>query len=312
MSTSERILVHGPCLRDLTDFLYFDKIAYPVLIALVRPPGLAPGYVGYKAQELLPQGIHDKLMNRGLMIKPAEVLLVPQPSDLLEQFKKGADAMMDWAQKAGENLGTALFEICTLEGPLNDPNITAWLQDIDEKTKRLSDLMGERNKHAVAKYYEEDVTRVLTPGWDNILSLFLPLPCLSQRPPIETIIDFLTDEQTIKKRAQLFNWHKEIDTEAENKASLVDEITDILVPRLKTYLQWLRASGLVSGVREAEFLIHLGNSLDKCEITSQNELFRIAKRGLSLSPQDQAPGRELAYITYAKRNWRDWYRGVVA
>ena len=34
MNTSERILVHGPCIRDITDLLYFDKIAYPVLVAL--------------------------------------------------------------------------------------------------------------------------------------------------------------------------------------------------------------------------------------------------------------------------------------
>ena len=312
MNNSERILVHGPCIRDLTDFLYFDKIAYPVLEAFLRPPDLAPGYVGYKAQEFIPQDIHDKMKDAGLIVTPAEILLFPRGSDFKEQLSKGGDSIIDSVQHSVENLGSALFEICTLKAPLSDSNIAMWLRDIDKKTKRLADLMRERNKQAVAKFYEEDVTRVLTPGWDNILSILLPLPCLSQRPPIEAVIDFLTDDQTIKMRAQLFKWHKEIEVEADNVERLGDEITDLLLPRLKEFLQWLRSSGLVSGVREAEFLITFGEALERCELDIGNEFFRISKRGLSLFPEDQVPGRELAYITYAKRSWRDWYRGILA
>jgi len=36
-TTADRLLVHGPRLGDFTDLLYFDKIACPVTMALVRP-----------------------------------------------------------------------------------------------------------------------------------------------------------------------------------------------------------------------------------------------------------------------------------
>ncbi|SMO81918.1 hypothetical protein SAMN06265379_108146 [Saccharicrinis carchari] len=312
MNTSERILVHGPGMMDITDLFYFDKIVYPVVEAYLRPPELAPGYVGYKAQEFIPQDILEKLKDAGLIVTPAEVLLVPDSSELINTFKEGGDVFKNWGQDKAEKYGSALFQICTLVPPLNDSNVSKWLQDIDKKTRDTTKLIEEQKIDAVTKLYRENITSVLTPGWDTVLSLLLPLPCVAPgMPHMDAIIAFLKDNTTIQKRTSLFNWHRDITLNDESNSSLTEKITDILLPRLKTYMQWLKDSGLVVGLRETEFLISLGKSMGNCDIMEKSKYFVLSKRGLSLSQQDKEQRKELAYISYTRRNWKDWFSGIV-
>ena len=54
-----RYLVHGPCLQDATDLLFFDALVFPFTQAMRRPKALAPGL----AQSALP---FARLAVRGL------------------------------------------------------------------------------------------------------------------------------------------------------------------------------------------------------------------------------------------------------
>ena len=97
----------------------------------------------------------------------------------------------------------------------------------------------------------------------------------------------------------------------KNEEAANQVLYELFQPPLETYLSWLKGSGLVSGMREAEFLITLGGLLNNLNVENRSKMFTVAKRGLSLPITGQTPGREIAYVTYAKRNWRDWFRGIL-
>ena len=68
--SAERVLLHGPCLQDLADFLWFDRVVYPTTLARIRPDTLGPGYVGYLPEEPVPEELQKQLAAVGAISSP--------------------------------------------------------------------------------------------------------------------------------------------------------------------------------------------------------------------------------------------------
>lgn len=311
--STERLLVHGPTLQDLTDFLLFDKVIYPVTNALKRPRSLAPGYAGYPLEEPVPQTIKERLKDSGFMVAPGAVLFTPSADDFIAQLQKGPDAVMEWAQASGMDVGRILGEIAfsTLHTPASESDAATWRKDIDTKIKKLADLLVQRNKRVVPRFYAEDVAKTLRPGWNLVLSVtFRQFPGVQPgRFDIEKFVEFLSHEQTKERRRRLFDWPREIAAAvADGKLSL-DTIPAHIAQLLADYSSWIMQSGLASKPTVAEFLVNFDASfvggLTQVKVGEDvSELLMLAPRGLTLTQEEQATsGQELAYISHSKRGY---------
>lgn len=313
----ERILVHGPCLQDLTDLLYFDKIVYPMTKAMIRPDNLAPGYVGYSAQEPIPEDVRNRLTEADLIIAPGTLLFASQGDERVSKMLGGSDSAQQWMPEHVAESSKILGEIFigSLELPASNTDVATWLQDLDAKAKMFTDHAVKLGKRAVAKFYAEDVDKTLQPGWDAVLSITFPkMPCVVPgRPEIDDLVRFLNDEETKRKRAALFNWHCGIDTAVQQGRISMEEVPDRIDALLEDYTGWLRQSGLFAGARPCEFLMTFDNSfieglVSAVQLRGNRSAFAVGRRGLKLieeSPREM--GREIAYIAHTGRNWREWF-----
>jgi hypothetical protein len=315
----ERVLVHGPCLQDLTDLLYFDKIVYPVTTALIRPVDMQPGYVGYSAVEPVPETVRERLTDAGLITVPGSLIFVPpSEDDLVSALLKGGDALTQMAQSQGIAIGDILGEIFlggTLDIPASEGEVEAWLQGLDDNARKLADHAVRLGQRAVPKLYAEDAHRTLKPGWDPVLSLrFDGMPCAgSGKPGVEDLIDFLDDEVTRTKRAALFDWHSGIEAEVQEGGATLDEIPGRVAALLEDYRDWLRQSRMFAGARPIECVMFFADwfvegVVDAARQSGGNGPLLIEKRGLCLDEtENREAGRELAYVAHTHRDWRSWF-----
>ena len=133
----ERILVHGPYLKDLTDLLYFDKIVYPTTTAVRQLLNFLPEPVRLlQLDEPLPERVRSKLASENFIV-PAGVFVL-SPSD-----DEGFEILAEVA-------------LAVLDEPVTADKEAAWLQDIDAKTKIFADFavkQGVRVKFALLSYW---------------------------------------------------------------------------------------------------------------------------------------------------------------
>lgn|GEM_PF-4341421 len=298
----ERILVHGPCLKNLTELLCFDRIVYPPLtMAFKRPPLLPRRTLGYPADEPLSQAIRDQLAQAGFTVASGTLLLEGD-------FPSQQDAM-ERAEAVGEMLGGMMFP-CVLDTPATAAEKIAWLQGIDANTKALADLAVKHGKRAVAKFYAEDVTRCLMPGWNLALSFMFRLPKIQlDQSYIGTLMAFLADEGTRQRRHQLFDCIEGGEIAVENGTVKVEAIPNRLAALIEDYSHWIRSSGLSSGSTRVEFLFSFGQPFIEQLVAvavpkEVNQILTLRPRGLALTEGERAvSGRQLAYITHAKRDY---------
>src|SRR5688572_8760717 len=168
--SSDRILIHGPWLRDFTDFLCFDKIVYPVTKTYLRPSNSPPGIVGYPHAEPIPEPVLQRLTEAGLVISPKELVpLIPEGEDFVAQLLKGPDAMTTSMQETGANLFKISFSCFQM--PASKADELKWLIELDSYTALLADMARRRGRSVIPKYYLENVIHTLKPGWSMVLSL---------------------------------------------------------------------------------------------------------------------------------------------
>lgn len=317
--SGDRVLVHGPCLRDLTDFLYFDKVVYPATMAFVRPRTLGPGYAGHPLREPLPDDVRRRLTEAGLIVSAGEMAALPASGELASQLAQGADVFLSWMQQTALAAGAALGKIglSTIETPASDAEVAAWVRDLDAKARALADLAAGRGRRAVAKLHAEDVTWTLRPGWSPVLSLtFHGLPRLQPRPgTLDDMLAFLTDEETRRRRRQLFDWHDGLEPAVARGEVRLQDIPARIASPLAAYREWIAASRLSSGTMTAELLLAFDESfvhaVSALEVPAdQARALRLGRRGLALGAEDRAgSGRELAYISHQRRNLKDLWPG---
>jgi hypothetical protein len=317
--SADRLLVHAPCLRDLTDFLYFDKVVYPATTAYVRPRTLAPGYVGYPLKEPLPEPVRARLSEAGLITSPGVLVAVPAAGDLTAWLAKGIEGFMAAMQQSAAAAGAALGDLAlaTLDTPATDAEVVSWIRELDGKAKALADLLVKRGHRAAPKLHAEDVTWTLRAGWTPALSVtFHELPCL--RPSSATfdaMLAFLGDAETKRLRSQLFGWLEDVASTPADRGGRVEDVPERIGASLTAYTAWIAASGLASGTTTAELLI----ACDAAFIQAVSELparaahageVRLARRGLAPAAEGPAEtGRELAWISHAKRDFRVFWPG---
>jgi hypothetical protein len=315
----DRLLVHGPCLRDLTDFLYFDKVVYPATSAYVRPRTLGPGYVGYPLKEPLPEAVRERLSEAGLITSPGAMVAVPAAGDLAAWLAQGVQGFMAAMQQSAAAAGAALgnLALATLDTPATDAEVVSFIRDLDGKAKALADLAVARGHLAVPKLHAEDVTWTLRAGWAAVLSVtFHRLPCLRPAPgTLDAMLAFLGDAETQRLRRQLFDWADGAAAGPAGTGVRVEDVPARVGSHLAAYSSWIAASGLASGTTTAELLV----AFDAPFVQAVSALpvppdhlgeLRLARRGLSLAAEDVAKaGRELAWISHAKRDFRVFWPG---
>lgn len=313
----ERLLVHGPALRDLTDFLYYDQVVYPATMAYVRPRTLAPGYVGYPLKEPLPEAVRERLSAAKLIVASGVVTTVPSGAEFAAALARGPEGFMaslqESAAAAAATLGKAL--ISTLEVPATEADVQRWVQELDGCAKTIADLAVDRGKRAVAKFHAEDVTGTLKAGWTPVLCLTLRgLPGFRPGPgTLEAMIAFLGDAETRRLRQSLFDWHVGLPEAVAGGATQLNEIPERIGAALTAYRSWIAASGLASGSFTADLLLAFDapvvEAVSALAVPPEHRgAFALGKRGLS-APDLSIPGRELAWISHAKRGFRDFWPG---
>jgi len=312
----ERFLVHGPGLRELTDFLYFDRIVYPVTTASLRSRTLPPGYAGYRLREPLPDDVRGRLAEAGLLTSPGALIAAPDSGELGSQLAQGPEAFLASMQQsmiaAGATLGKIAFS--TLEMPASDAEVVGWVRELDANAKTLADLARTRGRRVTVKLHAEDVTWTLRPGWTSVLCLtFHRLPRLRAGPDtLGDVLAFLGDEETRRRRQQLFDWHDGVESAIARGEMSLPDIPARIASRLAAYREWIAASRLSSGTMTAELLVALDEALVHAVAaleapTDQVHELRLGRRGLSL--EGDGSGRELAYICHARKNIRSLWPG---
>ena len=307
----ERVLVHGPCLQDLTDLLCFDKIVYPTTSALLRPRDLAPGYAGYPPQEPFSEDDRAKLTTARLLVAPGVLVFVPTADEIAARLQEETQTPLDAFMTPDPDALKAVAEVAfsTHELPASKADWAAWMGELDGKTRTLAALCARRGHRAVAKLYAEDFTRTLQVGWDPVLSMtFRRLPHIGTgRAPIDDIIAFLCDEETRRHRRQLRAWQSGLEAEGGGQID-PQEVPALIAHLFDEYVTWIQASGLHGGTVTRELLLVCEEPLLRALTSAsaparRNSAVELARKGLALAAEDRVvPWRELAYISHSRRN----------
>ncbi len=302
----DRLLIHGPRLHDLTDFLFFDKIVYPTALAYVRPAGVPPGVAGYKLTEPVDRDIQERLRMAGLIVSPASLL---PKIDFLES---SPDEVGRWRKEMKEMTSTALRVLdLPPDTSAEQQAIDKFLIEIDTSTRHLSELAMRYGKNAVAKYYTQSVGSVLTPGNQSVLSIvYSKFPTIDlSHIGISEFIDFLSDEETKKMRRRLFNWQNGIETAIEKGNIKIEHVPDRIATLLDDYTTWIKSSGLTSKISAAETLLTLSEAFIEALTLvgipkAIKTILDFGKRKIELNKAElNAPGREVAFIVHCQRKF---------
>lgn len=302
----ERVLIHGPQLNDLTDFLYFDKVVYPTTLAYVRPTGLPPGYVGYPLPEAITLDVQDQLREAGLIKSPGS--LIPQ----IDILNASTEESARWGE-AMRQMADIATRVCDLPHDTREhaQAIAQFLSDIDRSTRYLAELASCQGGRTVAKYYAQDVDKVLRPGSNSVLSIiFSQFPAIDPaRVKIKDFIEFLSDEETKMKRRRLFDWQNTLETAIEKGDLKTRDVPDRIAALLDDYTTWIKASGLSSKIGVGEILLTLGEAfIEGLTIVgipkAIKTILELGKKKIELTKEElTAPGREIAFIAHCKRNF---------
>lgn len=186
-----------------------------------------------------------------------------------------------------------------------------FLMEIDQSTRYLAGLAVGRRKRTVTKLYIESADSVLQPGSASVLSIvFSQLPTIdSTHVDIKALIEFLSDEETKRKRRRLFDWQNGIETAVEKGDLKLEHVPDRVATLLDDYTTWVKGSGLSAKLGAGEFLLTLSEAIIEGLTVvgipkAIKTLLEFGNRKLDLAKEElQAPGRELAYIAHCKREF---------
>jgi hypothetical protein len=302
----ERFLIHGPLLHDLTDFLYFDKVVYPTTLAYVCPAGMPRNYQGHRLRGTIPADVQDRLRNAGLIEPPGGLL--PEID-----FDKATKEEMAHVIKEMELLRDV--SVRYLDLPRNQHKHTNAIQqfliEIDSSTRHLAELALRKDKRIVAKYYANDAEKVLRSGKHSVLSvIFSNLPSIDpESVPIDDLIDFLSDDETKKKRRRLFDWQNGIENAIDKGDLKIEHVHDRIATLIDDYTTWIDASDLSSGISIAEFLLNLSDALIQGLTVvgipkAVKTILNLGTRKVELQKAElEARGREVAYIVHCQRKF---------
>ena len=171
-------------MEDLSSLLYFDRVVYPTTTPFVKPRDLAPGYVGYRQQEIVPEAVREALGEAKLLLGPGDVVRTNVVSNTLQMSGELQNLMLDIAAENGRPIGNLLSPPLTL--PASDTDVTAWLTEIDRTVHEFALALRARGLHTVARHDGHVVSTVLGAGWSQAITVRMQaLPRLA--PPADSI-----------------------------------------------------------------------------------------------------------------------------
>lgn len=136
------------------------------------------------------------------------------------------------------------------------------------------------------------------------------LPVLEyEKVNIQDLIDFVKDDYTQKLKRRLVVWQNNIETQIETGSIKISHLPDLIATRLDDYAEWIKKSELIFkyGIFESIMVVasHIVKGLTLVGLPDAIKgLIEFKKRELDLKSSElQAPGRELAYIFHANREF---------
>jgi hypothetical protein len=242
-----RYLVHGPCLNDLGELLFFDAWIWPFTKATIRPNNLAPNFIGYPVPETWPQPVLSGLRAARLVVTPGEVLW-SQPGN-----PKLNESMASMEEQVSEAVALASEAILfALHTPATKADVGDWLREIDHAGRKVAARLAKRGQLVTSKQFTDGITRVFKPGWDMAMVLMLPaFPRIDRAiADIGTLQAFLRDATTQTRREALYAWPNLLGRPDVPLQSVAGQVANAIAD----YASWVEASGLASGRGPVELL----------------------------------------------------------
>jgi hypothetical protein len=234
----KRWLLHGPCLNDPGDLLFFDAWVQPLVAVRYRPANSPPLSAGYPVREAWPKPVLDTLRAAGRLLAIGDLIW----SGAAEAA--GAELAEDMQARIADAAALAAdgFFI-PLDTPASDAEVQAWLAAIDTALRKTTARLVQRGHGATSKQFASGVTRVFKPGWELALALELPaFPRIDRAiGSLDALLAFLADEGTAVRREALLGALREAGQRPA--ASVAAEV----VAAAHALAGWVEASGLASG-----------------------------------------------------------------
>lgn len=274
-SGTQRVLLQGPSLIDLTDLLYYDALVYESTNT-----------------ENLPSDAIDKLADANL-VYPLNALKVNS---------------IDWNTVTQYVISHSyrMNQITTKDSAASfsfgrNVWIQLWAEAISQFLKPLG--LQATPKYCVSSEFFSQYSN----GSDEVLSIiYSSLPRLEvEKLDIDYFLDFLKDDETQKLRRRLFCWQNEIETSIEKQEVKLEHVADLLITRLDDYSSWLQKSELKLKYEKCEIIYYfLASIIVPVSLPKAIEkIFQFKKRKIELLDDEKVLGRELAYIAHAQRRF---------
>jgi len=238
----KRYLVHGPCLNDLGELLFFDAWIWPCATAVIRPRTLESCYIGYPMRDIWPRPVLEALETSGLAISLGRVLWSEPANAAPGEFS----AFVAPPMAETFALTSDLMSI-PLHSPATEAETGAWLTEIDGAGRRVATYLGKRGHLVTSKQFAQAITRVFKPGWDIALALVLPaFPRIDRAMASMTALQaFLADSCTRARREALYEWPILLGRSDLPIQAVARRVADAAAD----YASWVEASGFASGGR---------------------------------------------------------------
>lgn len=301
----KRCLMHGPCLNDPGDLLFFDAWVQPVVGVTYRPANSPPMSAGYPVREAWPQPVLDAL-------RSAERLLTI--GDLIwsgaQATSASGEVMPDLQSRIADATAIAADAFfIPLDTPAGDAEVQAWLAAIDGALRKTTTRLAQRGHRATSKQFAADLTRVFKPGWELALALELPaFPRIDRAiGSMDALLAFLADEGTAARREALLGWPRAtVGLPTAQAAHQVAAAAEALA-------EWVERSGLASGRGPVELVWALPDSawaeaLAAAPLSdAERAVARLSTRGLAAGQADGAgDDAPLMLVSRRPRGYPAW------
>lgn len=280
----KRLLASGTFGKvHLTDLLYYDHVLYP----FETMDALTPE-VSTKNQE--------QLLESGLVISYAHLID-------LQEYKQniGIPLILSWLSKGFKSQIQAIQDLI-----LADESIEYWATVDRDENQALSKYLFDKGINVTVRYLFDDYPYWRRKGKGEVLGvIFSKLPILDQRNlNFEEMINFLNDEETKRKRRRLFAWQNGLETQIEKGNLKIEHVPELIATLLDDYVSWLKKSTLKLKYEKREFVYSFLSSFLTLKISDAfKKYFEFKKRTIDLLDDQQAPGREIAYLVLSAKRF---------
>ena len=229
----ERLLCVDSMLSNsnmLTDLLYYDRIIVPRLNTVQKMDGMR--LIGDPKRE-----IKEILADTGLLLLPTMLF----PDQELQSYQNEINVNEEKAKKARENV--PIYGVSRPERKRRNQEIVDIFHSFMAKEATISSrYISRKGFKATIRIEEKFMDDFFTEGSDALLNIFysqLPIVDINDIP-INDYVDFLIDEETIKKRNNLFSWQTELAHKIDSGILRIEDVPELIMENLDSYTKHFR------------------------------------------------------------------------